>query len=173
MLSYNTEEVAQSKLIILYIIKNIPEPLNNSQLSELILQKSYMNYFALQQYLIELNKGELIKSDNLSTKFQLLQKGEEMLELFKGKIPERIIQELDIDFNNIQKSKVKETQVIGDYYQKENNQYVVNLKLVENDETLFSLYIDVATEDQGEKITNIWKENTQSIYQNILELLIK
>lgn len=173
MLSYNTEEVAQSKLIILYIIKNIPDPLNNSQLSELILQKGYMNYFALQQYLIELNEGELIKSDDINMQFQLLQKGEEMLDLFKGKIPERIIQELDNEFNKIEKFMVKEAEVIGDYYQKENNQYVVNLKLVENNETLFSLYIDVATEDQGKKITSIWKENTQSIYQNILELLIK
>ncbi|TJX13773.1 DUF4364 family protein [Tissierella creatinini] len=172
MLSYNTEEIAQNKLLILYIIKNIPLPLTNAQLTELILEKGFMNFFALQQYLIELNEGDLIKVDDLTMNYQLLQKGEDMLELFKGKIPERIIQELDIEFNHIEKAKVKETQVVGDYYQKENQQYTVNLKLVENHETLFSLYFDVATEDQSKKITNIWKENTQSIYENILQLFI-
>lgn len=173
MLSYNTEEVAQNKLLILYIIRNLPDELDNSQLSELILKKGYMNYFALQQYLIDLLEGELIKSHEKTTNYQLLEKGQEMLELFKSKIPERIIQELDFEFDQIEKVNLRERQVIGDYYQKENNQYVVNLKLVEKDETLFSLYIDVATEDQGKKITSYWKENTQAIYQNILEILIK
>ncbi len=172
MLSYNTEEIAQNKLLILYIIKNIPQALNNTQLTELILDKGFMNYFLLQQYLVELTEGELIKLEDSTMKYQLLQKGENMLELFKGKIPERIIQELNHEFNNIEKVIVKQTEVIGDYYQKENKQYTVNLKLVENDETLFSLYFDVATEEQSKKITNIWKENTQSIYENILELFI-
>lgn len=172
MLSYNTEEIAQNKLLILYIIKNIPQALNNTQLTELILDKGFMNYFLLQQYLVELTEGELIKLEDSTMKYQLLQKGENMLELFKGKIPERIIQELNHEFNNIEKVIVKQTEVIGDYYKKENKQYTVNLKLVENDETLFSLYFDVATEEQSKKITNIWKENTQSIYENILELFI-
>lgn len=171
MLSNNTEEIAQNKLILLYILKNIPNSLTNNELTEFILNKGYMNYFALQQYLRELTEGVLIllKDDN----YVLLDKGEDMLELFKSKIPENIIQELFNEFKLQEQIIIKETQVIGDYYKKENDQYSVNLKLVENDETLFSLYFDVSTEEQGEKISKMWKEDTQTIYKNILDLFIK
>lgn len=170
MLSNNTEEVAQNKLIILYILKNTPNFLTNNELTEFILDKGYMNYFALQQYLSELTEGVLIVLKN--EKYILLNKGVNMLELFKSKIPENVIQELTDEFKLQKQIVIKETQVIGDYYKKENDQYSVNLKLVENDETLFSLYFDVATEEQGERVSRIWKKDTQSIYKNIMDLFI-
>lgn len=174
MISNNTEEVAQNKLLILYILKTSPNNLTNNQLTEFILDRGYMNYFALQQYLGEMVEGELIEfideADDKS--YLILEKGEMSLDLFKNKIPEKIIQELTNEFKLQVITNVKETQVIGEYYPKENNQYSVNLKLVENDETLFSLYFDVASESQGEKFCKLWKEDTESIYKNILNLFI-
>ncbi len=47
----------------------------------------------------------------------------------------------------------------------------MNLKLVENEETLFSLYLNVTTEKTSKKICNTWKENTEFIFKNILNML--
>jgi len=174
MISSNTEEVAQNKLLLLYILKMSPNKLTNNELTEFILDRGYMNYFALQQYLGEMVEGELIEFINEADdkNYLILEKGEMSLDLFKNKIPEKIIQELTNEFKLQVLTNVKETQVIGEYYPKENDQYSVNLKLVENDETLFSLYFDVASEAQGEKFCKLWKDNTESIYQNILNLFI-
>lgn len=49
--------------------------------------------------------------------------------------------------------------------------HVVNLKLVESDETLFSLYLDVATEKQANLIRERWKNNPEFIYKSIIDLL--
>ena len=75
------------------------------------------------------------------------------------------------EFNRIEKKNKIETQVVADYFEKENNQYVVNLKLMENEDTLFSLYLDVATKKQVDLICNRWKENPEFIYQNIINIL--
>lgn len=172
---YNTEDVAQNKLLILYIIKMSPSKFTNAELTEFVLDKGYMNYFVLQQYLSELIEGELIEvviEDELE-KYNVIEKGSVTLELFQSKIPDRIKQELTNEFKIHELLKVKETQIIGDYYPKENDQYTVNLKLVENDETLFSLYLDVSSEEQGEKFCKLWKDKTELIYQKILNIFIK
>ena len=173
MLSFNTEEIAQNKLLILYILKNIPEAISNNELTEFILDKGFMNYFALQQYLGELSEGELIKLNEDTMEYVLLEKGYEVLGLFDAKIPEKIIEQLDKEFQLKKTLKTIETQVIGDYFQKENKQYTVSLKLVENEETLFSLYFDIANEEMAQKYAKLWKDDTQFFYQNILELFIK
>lgn len=175
MLSNNSEEVAQNKLLLLHILKMSPNALTNDKLTELILDKNYMNYFSLQQYISELIDSEFIeeiKEDSLK-KYKLLKQGEISLDLFQSKISNDIIKELSNEFKLQQIIMVRETQIIGEYFPKENNQYVVNLKLVENEEPLFSLYLDVASEAQGEIFCKIWKENTESIYQNIINLFIK
>lgn len=174
MLANNTEEVAQNKLLLLYILKMFPDNLTNNELTEFILRKEYMNYFAIQQYLSELAEGELIQihDEDENKGYTVLEKGEISLNLFESKIPEKIIQELANEFKLQEIIKVRETQVLGEFYPKENDQYSVNLKLVENDETLFSLYFDVASEEQAESFCSIWKENTESIYKNILNQFI-
>jgi predicted transcriptional regulator len=162
MLSFNidnTEEIAQNKLLILYIIKMSPKKFNNTTLSEFILEKNYMNYFAFQQYISEMLSGELIVIDvDEGVKYySILEKGELTLDLLQSKIPEKIIQELSSEFKLQELVKVRETQIIGECFKKENDQFSVNLKLVENDETLFSLYFDVATKAQGDKFCDLEK----------------
>lgn len=49
---------------------------------------------------------------------------------------------------------------------------MVNLKLVENEETLFSLYLNVPTDKEADKICHTWKNNTEYIYKNILNILV-
>ena len=123
----------------------------------------------------ELIDNEFIEEtkENNSVKYKLLNSGEVSLELFMNKISDEIINELSNEFQLQQIVKIRETQVLGEYYPKENNQFAVNLKLVENEEPLFSLYLDVASEEQGEKFCKLWKENTETIYQSIINLFIK
>jgi predicted transcriptional regulator len=172
---FNTEDVAQNKLLILYILNSSPKNFTNAELTEFILEKGYMNYFILQQYISELIDGQLIEIEtvNDSEVYNVLEKGIITLDLFQSKIPEKIIQELTDEFRIQELLKVRETQIVGDCYPKENNQYTVNLKLIENEETLFSLYLDVASEEQGKKFCKLWKEKTEVIYQKILNIFIK
>lgn len=170
----NTEEMAQNKLLLLYIIKKSPYNFSKHQLNEFILEKAYMNYFYLQQYLSELVDSELIEISIIDDepRYVISEKGDLALNYFDGKIPEKMKLELAEEFQTHKSMKKRETQVLSEYFPKEDNQYMVNLKLVENDDTLFSLYIDVPSIEQAKIVCKTWEEKTDSIYMNIMNMFI-
>lgn len=169
----NTEELAQNKLLLLYIIKFSNKDFTNNELTEFVLERNYMNYFFIQQYLSELVNSNFIEKVNIDSKevYRLLEKGDVALSYFEDRIPNSIKEELDNEFNRFKSENKKETQVVSDYYQKENNLFVVNLKLVENEDVLFSLYLDVASKEQADLVCERWKNDTEHIYKNIIKLL--
>lgn len=176
MLSNNSEEIAKNKLVLLYIIKYSPNKYTNVSLTEFLLQKTYMNYFLIQQYLSELIQKELLEQieedDNIH--YSILPKGEKTLEYFQNKIPESMKLELSDDFNVQSNTNIIDTEIVAEFYPKEKgNQYTVNLKLVENEDILFSLYLDVGSEKQAKFIIKKWKTNPQSIYQSMINLFIE
>lgn len=174
MFSNNSEDVAQNKLLILYIIKTSPKNFTNNELSEFILNKNFINYFLFQQYLGELIRGEFMEitsEDNVNI-YRILEKGEKTLELFENKIPIHIKEDILKEFKLQEKILKRETQIVADLFKKENNQYNINLKLVENDDTLFSLYLEVPSREQAESICKLWRDNPNKIYQNIINIFI-
>ncbi len=171
----NTEEIAQNKLLLLYIIKKSPYKFSKTQLNEFILEKNYINFFFLQQYLSELVESNLISiiDNDGESHYEITEKGNTTLKYFNTKIPEDIKLELEEEFNFHRSLQKKESQVISEFFQRENGQYTVNLRLVENEDVLFSLYLNVASEDQAQLICNAWKDRTDSIYMDIINMLIK
>lgn len=174
MFSGNTEELAQNKLILLYIIENSPHFFDKDELTQYILEKDYINYFLIKQYLSELLEGgfiELIDEDERE-KYLILEKGNQALQYFYSKIPQNIKEDLKADFESFSYKKRKETEVVAEYFLKENQEYMVNLKLVENEESLFSIYISVPSSEEAESMCDKWKNDTESLYKNILKLFM-
>ena len=62
----NSSELAESKLLLLYILKNLKTPISNTQLTEIVLENNLINYFTLQQYISELDSSEFIKYQNIN-----------------------------------------------------------------------------------------------------------
>lgn len=54
-------ELAENKLILIYIINKLKCPLTKNQLTQIILENNLMNYFILQQYICELVSSGIIK----------------------------------------------------------------------------------------------------------------
>src|SRR5690606_25365276 len=97
----NTEELAQNKLLLLYIIKFSNKDFTNNELTEFVLERNYMNYFFIQQYLSELVNSNFIEKVNIDSKevYRLLEKGDVALSYFEDRIPNSIKEELDNEFN--------------------------------------------------------------------------
>ena len=174
-MEYNTEEMAQNKLILLYIIKKSPHAFSRHELNEFILDKEYMNYFFLQQYLGELVESNLIELKTIDgkSKYTISKQGNLTLNYFDEKVPKKMKEELAKEFKAHKILQEREKQVSAEYFPKENGQYIVNLKLVENDNVLFSLYLDVSSVDQAKIVCKLWKEDPNSIYANIMNMFIE
>lgn len=165
------EELAQNKLLLLYVIKKAPYAFSKDELTEYILERNLLNYFSIQQYINELLESGFVEL-TVENKYKTLEKGIEALSYFDSKIPSKLKSQIKEDFKLEETEKQMDTQVVAEYYEKENGQYMVSLKLVENEEVLFSLYLSVASEEQAILISNSWKSKTDSIYMNIMNMFI-
>lgn len=85
-MSYEIQELAENKLIILYILNRIDMPITGEQINRIISDNNLMNYFYLQQYLNELEESNFIKLKE--NKYFLSESGLNALKLFFKHIQE-------------------------------------------------------------------------------------
>ena len=55
-MQYSTKKLAEHKLIILHLLQKMGISLSNSEICQFLLEKNYMDYFSVQQYLAELER---------------------------------------------------------------------------------------------------------------------
>lgn len=170
----DTFELAENKLIMLYIINKIKFPLTKNQLTEIILENNLMNYFILQQYISELISSGILKyiADDDKHRISITDKGIKVLNLFENRIKSDKISNID-EFlaNNIDSIK-KEITITADYTIEPKNNYIVNLRAVENDRILIDLKVNVASNKQARELCAKWKNSSPEIYNKIINLLI-
>lgn len=171
----NTLELAENKLLLLYIIKSIKYPISNAQLTEIVLENSFINYFFLQQYITELISSGFIKYEDTNEKklLYITDVGNKVLTLFKDRIsPQRLNVIDDYLKSSIEKIK-RELTISADYTPDQNNTFIVTLKAVEDDSLLMDLKVSVASKKQAVALCAKWKENPSQIYNNIINILIE
>ena len=56
-MQYSTKKLAEHKLIILHLLQKMGISLSNSEICQFLLEKNYMDYFSVQQYLAELESA--------------------------------------------------------------------------------------------------------------------
>ena len=77
-------QLAEHKLIILHLLQKMGIALSNSEICQFLLEKNYMDYFSIQQYLTELvDAGWLEKSwEQNNTRYTLTDEGDEIVNYF-------------------------------------------------------------------------------------------
>lgn len=172
---YNdTQQLAKHKLILLYIFDKFSMALTNTQITQFIMEKDYMNYFLLQQFLGELVSNGMLEysKSNNSFFYVLTEKGKRTLQYFKGRLSSELINELDKSIEQKKQRLLKEMQITADYLKKNENEYIVDLKVIENNITLIDLKLNVVSNKQAKQICEKWKTQAQNIYGDIINLLI-
>lgn len=174
MFTDNSKELAQYKLLILYILDNAEIPMNNSEITHFLLENNYINYFLAQQFISELVSSKFIEFSIRDGQeyYHLSKAGKDTLSFFNDRIPQSLKDEVNNRFKKKKEEMVKDSQIIGNYYKKNDSEYIVNLKVIEKDINLFNLSLNVVSNKQAKMICNNWKESPQEIYKRIIDLLI-
>ena len=133
-----------------------------------------MNYITLQEITKELVKAALISitSENGTDTYTLTESGINTLSFFEGRIPPIIKNYLDNNSTSL-KSKVLTDSFITANIIDENNEFIVNCKISENEFSLVYIKLTVGTRADAQLIWNNWKKNSQKIYSEIIESLTK
>ena len=175
MFENSSQELAYHKLLILYILDKIKMDLTNSQITQVILETEMMNYFSLQQLLSQLMESKFltIYKDSNREYYSLTQKGLETLEYFLSRIPENITKKIDEYITTNKENLLADTQVKSSFVKQSNNEFIVNLRVIENQANLIDLNLNVSSEKQAKLICNNWKNNASYMYAEVIDLLIR
>lgn len=175
MFENSSEELASNKLLILYVLNKINMDLTNSQITQVVLETEIMNYFSLQQFLSQLMESKFLTTYKESDReyYSITQKGLEILEYFLSRIPDNITTKIDdyITFNK--ENLLSDTQVKSSFVKQSDREFIVNLKVIENQSNLIDLNLNVSSEKQAKLICNNWKKNASYMYAEIIDLLIR
>lgn len=172
MFQNNTEDVAKQKLLLLYILKVSPESLTKERISEILIDNFNMNFFIIQQYISELTAGGFISLENNEDSLVLENSGSETLNYFKSKLTDSLLSEVHRVFKLNSSGDPVPIQTEATSYPRDNGEINVNLKLMEQNETVFSIYLSVPNKEQAEVLMDKWKRAPDYYYKSIIELFI-
>ena len=169
----SSNKIAQDKLKVLYILKYINLPLTNTELTNFILDNDILDYFTLQQFLGDLcdSKFVVLNLKNGNKYYSISEAGIVALDMFSEKLPKYFINQVEKNFSNLKKEIKKHRELLGHYYKKKDDEYIVSLQVMENESTIFSLSINVPDEELAKHICKKWDSSPETIFSSILKTL--
>ncbi len=170
---FNSEQQAENKLIILYVLEKIKTALSREQIALIIIENLQITYFDIQFYIDDLIKDQFISTLNIDEKvlLNLSPVGKESISIFKDKIPPYIREMIDLYLKQNYEKIFKEVRVTANYTQHSDTEYIVELKLHENNLLLMDISFSAPNLKLALDICKRWKENTQELYASVLKTL--
>lgn len=169
-----TETLTLYKLIVLKMLDQIDFPLTNSQISEFILEKEYTNYFTLQQALSELEETGLVtvSSNRNSSFYHITDSGKKTLHYFGSKISDAICEDIRGYLADHALDIRDSLSTTADYYQGNDDNYLVRCQVREQHSTLIDLTLSVTSEKEAASVCSHWQSRSQEIYEYLMKQLL-
>ena len=163
------------KLMIMHMLNKVDFPLTNTQIAQFFLENEYTTYFSVQRSINELiENGFVFLNVNRNTSYyHLTSEGRESLKFFENKIPNQIVDDVDMFLIENKYELRNEAGTVSDYYRAANGDYIVHCQVKEGDSTLIELNIATPDKDIASKMCANWqdKDTSQKIYQYVLDNL--
>lgn len=175
-LTQDGEVLAENKVLILYILNKLENPITNDGLLRLVLSVMDMNYFYFQQFLLDLLDNQYISrfdQDNKQHTYSITEKGKEALNLTHDMLPGIMKLKVDTSFQSELTSTAQEESIIAEFTPRSENDYTVTCKINENNTCIFEVSVFAGSREEAKKIVDNWKENAYRIYPEILNSLNK
>ncbi|AYD39759.1 DUF4364 family protein [Clostridium fermenticellae] len=169
----DTLELAENKLLLLYIFNKMSFPISNNQITEIVLENNLINYFTLQQYLTELVSSNFLKYTNKTGNYRYIitNKGQKVLLLFANRIAKQKTNTVDEYLNKQIDNIKKKVTVIADYTIESENNFIVDLKTLKNDSVIIDLKLNVDSNKRAKELCEKWNKNSLKLYNKIIDLL--
>ena len=172
-LTSNEETLAESKVLILYILSNVKKLITNNALYKIVLSVIDMNYFYFQQFLLDLVKSDFVLNYDKEDQqmYLITEKGLKTLELTEDILPGIIKLQVDTNLKYALEDVNEENSIVAEYTPVNENYYNVTCKIMENNECLFEVKTFAGSREQAKQIVENWKNHANTIYPSLLNIL--
>ena len=174
-LSSNDQRLAECKVLILYILNKIQKPISKDNLLQLILAVDDMNYFYFQQFLLDLVEIKYVETtfQNDEKLYKITESGIKTLDLTLDILPGimkfKVDNKLKDELNDIEEA-VSVTSEVEPYHLTE---FIVTCKIIEKGNPVIEVKTIASDREKAKAISENWKKNSNKIYPQILNLLLK
>ena len=172
-LTSNGDTLAESKVLILYILNSVKKAISNNALYKIVLSVLDMNYFYFQQFLLDLVNSDFVLTFEKETQHMYLitDKGIRTLELTEDILPGILKLQVDTNLKYTLENVNEENSIVAEYTPINENYYNVTCKIMENNECLFEVKTFAGSREQAKQIVENWKKHAGTMYPNLLEIL--
>lgn len=169
------EDLAENKILILYLLNKVGKVINNDNLFKLVLSIVDMNYFYFQQFLLDLIQNKYIVSykKNSELVYEITELGKETLKLTSEFLPGILKLKIDKNLKTELNTIEDEVSVVAEYIPQSENEFLVKCRIIENCDLIFEVQTLAGSREQAKYIVDNWKNNASAIYPKILGLLSK
>lgn len=171
---FPSKDIAENKLLILYILDKINMPVGSIELTNYILEERLMGFIDFQQYVHELADDNYIKTYSAGgiTQYSVTDGGaaliKDMVDLLPGTEKNRVNRTV----GKQKRRTINARSVTADYTPDNEKCGVVHLKMIEGEHVLLELNIATASKEEALLICKNWREKTSEVFTGIYELLL-
>ena len=169
------QKLAEDKVLILYLINKINNEIKNDNLYNIVSLSEDINYFYYQELITDLKNNNLIIfiSQDDCNLLKLSSEGKQAYELTKSLLPGLLKLKADTVLKEQIPNIEEESSVISEFIPKDENNYTIKCKVIEKNETIFEISLYAGSRENAKQIADNWKNNANSIYPKVIELLSK
>jgi hypothetical protein len=167
--------VTKNKLTLLYYIRVSELDITREQLYRAMLENDVMNYFDFESCMHELEEDAFVLAvpRTFGQGYRVSVRGTDILDQFVESLPVSVREKLERYAKSKKKEMLLQTQIVSEMEQLPGGGYVVKLRALENDAAVMELSLRVATRDMAQRMRGNWEKQSESLYQIILEKLLK
>ena len=170
----NTTTLAENKVLMLYILNCINGDITQDGLFKIVSSINDINYFYFKQVLTDLIDSKLVGSYTKEDEqvIKITSEGKNAYILTKDVLPGIMKLKADNIFKKEFSDIEEKSSIIAEFTPKNENEYIIKCKIVENNETIFEVKTFAGTRDRAKRIVDNWNKNANSIYPKILNMLL-
>ncbi len=163
------------RVMILYMLDRVEHPITNTQITDLILEKEYTNYFVVQETVSDLLSSELITSESThnNTRYRLTSEGRQTLSFFHDKVSPEIRQEIDAYLREHDVEMRRELSAYANYERATGDGYQVHCVVKHTETPVLEVTLHVSSEEEAQAICANWNAESEDVYASLMDHLVK
>lgn len=173
-LNSDDQSLAESKILLLYILSKLGKPISHNELLELVTSIVDMNYFYFEQFLLDLLEDNYIlkyKEENQEI-YEITDDGKNAINLTIDIVPGILKLQIDSKFTENLDTIKDKFSISAEYTPLNDKSFSVRCKIIENNITIFDLQAHAGSQEQAKRIVKNWNNKAIDIYPKLLETLI-
>ena len=175
--SDNTTALAENKVLILYILGQLPNGILEDGLYKLISSINDVNYFYFKEVLTDLLDSKLVgiftKDEEEESVLKITSEGKNALSLTIDVLPGILKLKADNVLKKEFSSIADETSISAEFIPRSENDYTIKCRVIEKNETIFEVRTFAGSRERAKKIVDNWNKNASKIYPKMLDILLE